>query len=83
MTYQANVRRTDIRGSRGFYLGSRLQLQLLDGHISHDEFLNFAGYGHEEFRYKFDVSRHLIMGDFTPAELSDFLFGGSFPRLEH
>src|SRR5580704_17462299 len=51
----------------------RLQAELLDRLLAHDEFLDLARDGHRELGHELDVARDLVMGDLALAERADLL----------
>ena len=51
----------------------RLQPELGDRLLAHDELLDLAGDGHRELGHELDVARDLVVGDLALAELADLL----------
>lgn len=58
------------------------QLQLLDRHFPHFEFLNLAGGGHRVPVNEFNVFGDFVVGNLVAAEVTDLFFSHVHPFFE-
>ena len=76
--------RTGDRVSTGHALGCplRLQPELLDRLLAHDELLDLAGDGHREFGHELDVAQDLVVGDLALAERANLPGRGALAGVQ-